>query len=154
MLLYGHDAAMARWAGDRLGITSFGPCAAIGVLKGGNIVAAAVYHQFRPPTDIEGSFVTVHKGWATPQNVRGLLGYPFVQLGCKRITAITKSKNQPIRAFLCRLGFRQEGYHPDAFVDDDAVSFGLLREDAARWLAEDMCHRKKFAGSSPDAIGR
>lgn len=136
MLLYGHDQALARWAGDRLGIKDWGPCATIGVIARGKLVAVAVYHQYRHPT-IEGSFVTTDPWWATPQAVRGLLRYPFIQLGCKRITAITEATNQPIRAFLCRLGFREEGYHPDSFESGDAVSFGLLRKDAARWLAEE-----------------
>jgi RimJ/RimL family protein N-acetyltransferase len=44
--------------------------------------------------------------------------------------------NQPARAFLCRLGFREEGYHPDALPLGDAVTYGLLRKDAARWLED------------------
>jgi RimJ/RimL family protein N-acetyltransferase len=44
--------------------------------------------------------------------------------------------NQPARAFLCRLGFKQEGIHPDALPDGDAVTYGLLRKDAARWLED------------------
>lgn len=136
MLLYGHDAALARWAGERLGIRDWGPCVAIGVIARGKLVAVAVYHQYRHPA-IEGSFVTIDKHWATRQTVAGLLRYPFIDLGCKRITAITEATNQRTRAFLCRLGFREEGYHPDSFESGDAVSLGLLRKDAARWLAEE-----------------
>jgi RimJ/RimL family protein N-acetyltransferase len=136
MLLYAQDMALTRWAGNRLGISDFGPSRAIGVVRKGDIAAVAVFHHFRFP-DIEISFVTAHKHWATPQTVRGIMRYPFVQLGCKRLTAITEAKNQPTRAFLCRLGFRQEGVHPDVFNDGDAISYGLLRKDAERWLAED-----------------
>lgn len=136
MLLFGHDAALTRWAGDRLGISDFGPSVAIGVLRRGDIAAVAVFHHYRWP-DIEISFVTCHKHWATPQTVRGILRYPFNQVGCKRLTAITTSKNLPTREFLCRLGFKQEGIHPDVFLDDDAISYGLLRKDAIRWIAKD-----------------
>lgn len=144
MLLYGHDVALSRWAGDQLGIRDWGPCSAIGVVARGNLVAAAVFHCYRDP-DIEISFVTTDKRWATPQTVRGIMRYPFIQLGCKRMTAITGATNQSTRTFLCRLGFRQEGYHRDAFHADDAVSYGLLRKDAARWLAEDTTWQRQQA---------
>lgn len=136
MLLYGHEGALSRWAGDRLGIDYWGPCQTIGIIRHGKLAAVAVFHQFRKPS-IEISFVTADKQWATPQTVRGILRYPFIQLGCKRLTAITEATNQSTRTFLCRLGFREEGYHPDSFESGDAVSYGLLRRDATRWLAEE-----------------
>ena len=135
MVLYGHDKAIAAWAGERLGISDWGPCSAIGVIRNNSLAAAAVFHHYRHP-DIEISFVTATRHWATPQTVRAVFRYPFIQLGCKRITAITKATNQPARAFLCRIGFRQEGVHPDVFENDDAISYGLLRRDAARWIEE------------------
>jgi RimJ/RimL family protein N-acetyltransferase len=136
LMIYNHDAALAKWAGDRIGVSDFGPSRAIGIIRNQTLAAAAIFHHYRPP-DIEISFVTATKRWATPQAVRAIMRYPFLQLGCKRLTAITKATNQPTRAFLCRLGFHLEGLHPDVFDDDDAVSYGLLRRDAARWLAED-----------------
>ncbi len=142
MLLYGHPG-IAAWAGRQLGIHDWGPCQSIGVMARGKLVAAAVFHQYRHP-NIEISFVTVDKRWATPQTVRGILRYPFIQLGCKRLTAITSDKNHPTREFLCRLGFVQEGYHPDAFESSDAVTYGLLRAAAARWLTEDRDAGQKF----------
>jgi RimJ/RimL family protein N-acetyltransferase len=138
MLIYGHDEAVAAWAGERLGISDWGPCRAIGVMRDGAMAAAAVFHQYRHPA-IEISFVTANRRWATPRTVRGIMRYPFIQLGCKRLTAITEEANQPTRAFLVRLGFKQEGIHPDAFLSGAAVSYGLLRDDAARWLAEAPC---------------
>jgi RimJ/RimL family protein N-acetyltransferase len=136
MLLYNHDIALSRWAGERLGISDWGPCRAIGVLRRGDLAAVAVFHHFRFP-DIEISFVTCDKHWATPATVRGILRYPFLQVGCKRLTAITEATNQPTRAFLSRLGFHQEGVHPDVFLSGAAISYGLLRKDAAKWLREE-----------------
>ena len=147
MLIYGQDVALAKWAGDRLGIQDWGPARAIGVVRHGSLAAVAVFHHYRHP-DIEISFVTAHKGWATPQVVRGILRYPFIQLGCKRLTAITGATNQPTSAFLCRLGFRQEGIHPDVFLTEDAISYGLLRRDAAKWLKEKECSENVAPGSA------
>lgn len=134
-MIYGHDAALAKWAGDRIGVSDFGPCRAIGIIRKQTLAAVAVFHHYRAP-DIEISFVTATKHWATPQSVRAIMRYPFVQLGCKRITAITKATNQPTRAFLCRLGFEIEGFHPDLYPDGDAISFGLLRRKC-RWVTEE-----------------
>lgn len=133
MILYGFDRAVARWAGERLGIADWGPCKTIGVMRDGELVAAAVFNQYRHP-NIEISFVTSSPRWATPKAVRAIMRYPFVQLQCKRLTSTTEAKNQRATAFLCRLGFTQEGYHPDALPTGDAVTFGLLARDAARWI--------------------
>jgi RimJ/RimL family protein N-acetyltransferase len=134
MLLFDQDAALASWAGARLGIADFRPCTAIGVAHKGEIVAAAIYNNYRPP-NIEITFVTSSPRWASRGAIRAMLRYPFVQLGCKRLTAVTTAQNAAARAFLLRLGFRQEGVHPDALPTGDAVSHGLLAKDAARWLA-------------------
>jgi hypothetical protein len=136
VILYGHDAVIARWAGNRLGIADWGPCTTIGIMRHGDLVAAAVFHQYRHP-NIEASIVTTDRRWATPNAIRAIMRYPFVQLGCKRLTAITEARNHPAREFLCRLGFRQEGYHEDVFETGDACSYGLLRRDAAKWLTEE-----------------
>ena len=133
MLLFDHDRALTRWAGARLGIDDFRPCTTIGVAHQGEIVAAAIYNNYRPP-NIEITFVTSSPRWASRGAIRAIMRYPFVQLGCKRLTAVTPARNAGARAFLRRLGFRQEGIHPDALPDGDAVSYGLLAKDAARWI--------------------
>jgi RimJ/RimL family protein N-acetyltransferase len=127
---------LKEWASERLGNLDFGPCIAIGVLHKADIVAVAIYNKYLHP-NIEITFVTSSPRWQSPGAVRGILSYPFKQLNCNRITATTEATNQRARAFLCRLGFKQEGYHPDVFMTGDAVSYGLLRSDAARWLAEE-----------------
>lgn len=135
MILYGFDRVVAKWAGDRLGIDDFGPCSTIGIMRNGRIAAAAVFSRYSWP-DISITFIREDPRWATPDAVRAVFRYPFVQLGCKRLTALTEATNQPTRAFLCRLGFQEEGRHPDAFESGEGISYGLLRKDAARWLAE------------------
>jgi len=138
MLLHGWNRELAAWAADHLGLKDFdfGPCVSIGIVHKGDIVGAVVFNEYRHP-NIQITFVTTSPRWASPGAVKTVLSYPFNRLGCKRITAITNAKNQPARAFLCRVGFREEGVHPDALPDGDAVTYGLLRKDAARWLLEE-----------------
>lgn len=153
MLLYNHTQYLARWAGDRIGVSDFGPCQAIGVIRNAEIAAVAVFNQFRWP-NIEISFVTADPRWATRQNIREIMGYPFNKLQCKRLTAITEHTNQRTIAFLCRLGFREEGYHPDVFENGNAaITYGLLRKDALRWI-EDIPsgEKRRLASSSPVSV--
>lgn len=127
--------ALVKWGASRIGLREFGPCTAIGVRHAEEIVAVAIYSEYRHP-NIEITFVTSSPRWASPNTVRAIIRYPFLQLGCKRITAITEATNQPARAFLCRLGFEQEGIHPDALPTGDAVTYGLLAKNAARWIED------------------
>lgn len=136
MLLFHCDEALAKWAGDRLGMEIGKPNTSIGVVHKGQIVAAAVFNNFRAP-NIEITFVTSSARWASPGAVRAIFRYPFLQLGCKRLTAIIEATNQPARAFLCRLGFKLEGIHPDVFKSGAAETYGLLLKDAQRWVAEE-----------------
>lgn len=136
MLLFGCDEPLAKWAGDRLGMEIGKPNTSIGVVHRNEIVAVAVFNNYRPP-NIEITFVTSSPRWASPGAVKAIMRYPFKQLGCKRITAVIEATNQPARAFNCRLGFKLEGIHPDMFASGAAESYGLLLEDAQRWVAEE-----------------
>ena len=133
MLVCGCDKDVARWVGRLLEVTDFGVCSAIGVVRDGHMVAGAVFHQYRHPA-IEISFASLDARWATRDAIRGLLRYPFVQLNCRRLTAISPEQREEAIAFMVRLGFKIEGRHPDALMSGAAVSLGLLRADAERWL--------------------
>lgn len=133
MILYSHHQYVAKWAGERLGVTDWGPCKTIGIIRDHELVAAVVYNRWLHP-NIEASIASISPRWATPEAIRAILAYPFIQLRCKRVTATTEATNKRARAFLCRLGFRHEGTHPDALPTGTAVTYGLLARDAARWL--------------------
>lgn len=137
MLIFNSDAELALWAGKQLRMQLAEPNTSIGVAHKGKIVAAAVFNNYRPP-NVEVTFVTTSSRWASPGAVRAILRYPFIQLGCKRVTAVIEATNQPARAFLCRLGFKLEGEHPDVFPSGAAAeTYGLLLKDAQRWVAEE-----------------
>lgn len=149
MLLFNADDALAAWAGDRLGMQIAKPNTSIGVAIRGKIVAVAVFNNYRPP-NIEITFVTSSPRWASRGAISAILKYPFKQLGCKRVTAIIEATNQPARAFLCRLGFKLEGIHPDVFASGSAETYGLLSQDAQAWVAEEH-PLEQISTASPDA---
>jgi RimJ/RimL family protein N-acetyltransferase len=147
MLIFGSDELIARWVGKQLGIKDFGPSKAIGVVREGKIIGGAVFNNFHWPS-IEVTFASTTPGWASRSHFRGILAYPFVQLDCRRLAAVTEATNQPTRAFLCRFGFVQEGFHPDALPSGAAISYGLYRKDC-RWLkAEESNDRQERTKSA------
>jgi RimJ/RimL family protein N-acetyltransferase len=133
MLVFGRDREIAAWVGFRLDVYDFGPSSAIGVVRDGHLVAGAVFHQYRHPA-IEISFASTTPRWATRDAIRAILRYPFVQLNCRRVTAISPEDKVDAIRFMERLGFRREGHHPEALPTGAAISLGLLRADAERWL--------------------
>jgi len=134
MLLYGSDKEISHWVCNRLGVKSLDPCRAIGIIHDKSLIGGIVYSNYRDG-NIEISMAVSSPKWGTRQNFRALLGYPFRQLGCRRVTCLVKAKNQSVRTFLCRLGFREEGILRQGFVDDDAAILGMLKAEC-RWLEE------------------
>ncbi len=136
-LIFGKDEELAKWAE-----TTYPDCAplarpltAIGIASSeGDLLGVAIYMNFGQ-YDIQLCFVTADPKWATPGNVRAILHYPFIQLGVKRMTAITNKSNKKARKLLEGVGFVLEGTHP--FGDNGvkpSLTYGLYSKQAARWL--------------------
>lgn len=136
MLIFGADRELARWAGARLDIPDFGPCATIGIVKNNSLAAVLVYNNYQWP-NIEMSLATSTPYWASREVLGAIFRYPFVQLGCKRVTAVMAEGNVKGRAFVLRLGFVFEGFHPDMLRTGAAISYGMLRANAACWIGEE-----------------
>jgi RimJ/RimL family protein N-acetyltransferase len=134
ILIVGHDKAISRWVADRVGVTvsDFGACKTMGFVDRDTLVAGVVFHNFRA-LNVEASIATESPRWCNRGVLHAIFHYPFVQAGCSRVTATTEATNQPVRAFLCRLGFQQEGVLRQFLPSGDMVVYGLLR-DECRWL--------------------
>lgn len=111
------------------------PSTTIGIASSsGEIMGVAIYMNFIH-YDVQICFVTDDPSWATPGNVRAILHYPFIQLGVKRMTAITNKSNKKARKLLEGVGFALEGTHP--YGDNGvktSLTYGLYSNKAARWL--------------------
>ena len=135
-LVCGRDDELAAWAEEHFPDCAplSRPLTAIGVSAiDGEIMGVAIFHNYRQ-NDIEITFITATPKWATPGNVRGILNYPFVQLGVKRMTAITMKSNKKARKLLTGLGFVLEGVHPYAARDlTPSCTYGLYSQNAEKW---------------------
>lgn len=141
-LVIGQDAAVAAWAAKLMPVrmTTFRDCVAIGVEREGYLIAAAVftdYHIREHGRDIQISFAATYPAWATRATIRGILSYPFMQLGCSRLTTLVARPNKRARRLIEGLGFRLEGVHWHAYDGrSDAISYCLRKDDAiAKWFS-------------------
>lgn len=140
-VLYGAKDTVVPFVGKRIphvGASGFGPfpyssAEALGVVRDGELIGGAVFHNWQGH-DIQVSIAFDDPRWMRRRILRRLFAYPFVTLGCTRLTALTAADAGHVRRLLEGLGFTLEGRHPRGLgPDTDAVSYGLLSDDC-RWL--------------------
>lgn len=94
----------ADWVAERIPhcTRGFGECQAVGVLRGGNVIAGVVYHNWSPEFGtIELSAAADDRRWLTRPVIHEVLAYPFGF--CQMVFAQHKADN-PARAIWQRLG--------------------------------------------------
>jgi len=132
ILVFGHDAAVADWVAERIPHMNgqFRDFAAIGVAESGKLVAGVVYHDHYPRyRHIQISMAADSPRWAQRGVIRGLLAYPFVQLGCERVTLTVPHTSHRVLKFTKGIGFVSEGVLRRGFGDAHAVVLGMLSRD-------------------------
>lgn len=77
--------------------------------------------------------IAAEKGRISRQAIKEVARYTFGQLGCRRISVLTRRKNRHVLKMAPRFGFRWEAVLKSYFPDDDAVLFRMTR-DECRWL--------------------
>jgi RimJ/RimL family protein N-acetyltransferase len=139
-VLFGADDVVASFVKSRLPpSTRFRDYAALGVVRDGVLCGGVVYHNYcelEHGSVIEASYAFDTARWAFPATLRTLFAYPFVQLGCARMTAIVAKGNKRSRRFVEGVGFHLEGVHPRAMDGKQtALSYGMLKEQC-RWIGK------------------
>jgi RimJ/RimL family protein N-acetyltransferase len=99
----------------------------------GSIAGVVLYGGFTGD-NCEISIASDQSGhWMTREFIRLTFGYPFLQLKLRRITGMVNVNNKAALNFNHRMGFIVEGCLRKWFGDDDAIVFGMLREEC-RWI--------------------
>jgi RimJ/RimL family protein N-acetyltransferase len=103
---------------------------AIGLEKDGKLIAGVIYEAYN------GVNVWMHVGaepgakWLTRGYLKAAFVYPFVQLGCKRVSGYVECWNMEARKFDEHLGFKQEALLRGIASDGgDAIVYVMRRED-------------------------
>ena len=105
---------------------------AIGYEQDGDLIAGVVYNLYSG-ADIAMHVAGVGANWLSRSYLRAAFRYPFVQLGCRRVSGFVPATNVAAQRFDEHIGFRREGYMRHSLPDDDVIVYGMLREDC-RWL--------------------
>ena len=69
------------------------------------------------------------KRWLSRSFLRAVFAVPFAQWGMSRVTALVRPTNEAALGFDRNLGFKCEGRMRAAFGDEDAIIFGMTREE-------------------------
>lgn len=120
--------SVAEWVADQVKVKAFlGPHHSFAFFRDGELAGACVFDAF---TDHECCIhLAIHATPVPIWAIRSALGYPFKQLGLKRITAAIRADNDRALAIARRNGFVEEGRKRKAAGDCDEVILGLLREE-------------------------
>lgn len=134
----GIDQIVAAWVATQLDMPAarFGPCAAIGIVLRGQLIAGVVYNGYRRYEEgavIEASIAAITPKWATRQVLSAIFAYPFQQMQVTRLQVTCRKSNKRARKFVTRLGFKMDcvarrlwdGKH-------DAVVYSMIPEEN-RW---------------------
>jgi hypothetical protein len=146
---WGDKVRLVTWVQERMthplaaGGGAMAPFEVIAVVKDAQIKGAFVY------TNYTGTSVDIHAageaGWLTKQSLRGFFDFPFVQLKCRRVTAMVHRKNKRARDACERLGFKFEGVCRHWYLNGDGIIYGMTRGDC-RWIEPAPVSRHKFNG--------
>jgi len=119
-------------------VTSLGQHVCIAVVRGDSptapLIAGLAFNEYRSGRDIQIHMAAKSPRWATRRIWGEILRYPFIQLGCARLTACTGSRNTRCARMLEGIGFRLEGQLREFYPDEDLLIYGLLAKDAAKWI--------------------
>lgn len=134
-ILVGKDNIVGPWVCARAGGTwSAGRGTTIGLLhfeKG--LVAGVLYEDFNGANLLMHVAAVPGREWLCREYLWFCFYYPFVQLGCKRVTGVVPSINQEARRFDEHLGFKLEATLKDAHPEGDLLVYSMHKEDC-RWL--------------------
>ena len=132
-----HGLDLAPWVLKRIPVMHrFGPNVCIGVGDDERLLAAAVYYQY-DGYNMQMAFATDSPKAITRMVLRELLGYPFHIAGCGRVTNFVEATNVRSIRLTEGVGFKREGLIRRGYRNgNDAIVYGLLPEDAERWIGK------------------
>lgn len=135
---------VGTWVCDRTGGLWYeGAGTAIGLTFDERLVAGCTYENFN------GASVYMRFAVADPRcinraSIWAVFSYPFLQLGCKRVTAVVDSDNVRSLALVEHLGFAYEATLQDAAPNGDQILFRMLKSEC-RWLRNNRFQLRRAA---------
>jgi RimJ/RimL family protein N-acetyltransferase len=129
-IIWDQPERVMQFVAARTGEDRYRDYTAIGLERDGELVAGVVYERHTGPNVMTHIASDGSRTWITPAYLGAIFRYPFVQLGCTRVTSVVRSDNADSRRFVNHLGFAQEGVMRCADVDGcDLILYGMLKNE-------------------------
>jgi len=137
------DSYVKAWVSKQIGINGFGPSTAIGVQNDGQLIAGAVFHDYSDG-QVQASISAISPKWATRSVLYSLFAYPFIQMDANRLLVTCDETNVKAMKMNRQLGFTPEGILRKLYYPNDAIIFGMLK-DECKWLTKkEITNGQKF----------
>lgn len=107
---------------------------ALTLKKRGHVVAAALYDGYTGGNINVQVAGTPGIPWLTRAAIGWAFAYPFVQLGCERLSAWIEIDNEPSCRFAEKLGFKLEHTLPRAGREAQAVCLYRMFKEECRYV--------------------
>ena len=158
-LVFGFDQELAAWASSRIPHMRgrpFGPCRAIGVMRGTDpndmaapMQAVVVFHEYQEyEKTCQVSVASRTPLWARRDVLAGLLSYPFDQLGVNVLWSAMRHTNERAIRFNEHLGFKRDGVLRHRFGwKDHAVVTSMTKYEYAKVWKNGQIRTLAAAGS-------
>lgn len=129
-IIYGDTERLLAWAAEKIGIGAFRDDAqAIGLERDGKLVAVTAYDNFTTHDCYMHVASDGSGNWLNRTFLKHSFAYPFITCDKPRVSGMVAEVNKAALRFDEHLGFKREGYHPNACADGAMISLGLMRKD-------------------------
>lgn len=105
----------------------------LGLERDGELIAGVLYEGFNGVNVWMHVATSPGKKW-TMEYLRYCFYYPFVEMGCKRVSGYVEASNLAARRFDEHLGFRQEAVLRGAAADGGDVILYVMRREECRYV--------------------
>lgn len=106
----------------------------LGLEKDGELVAGVLYEGYNQHNVWMHVAAEPGAKWLNRDFLRYSFHYPFVELGCKRVSGYVEASNELARRFDEHLGFRQEAILEGAASDGGDVILYVMRREDCRYV--------------------
>jgi len=130
-VVYGEDERVLQWMEARIDERySRTDSVAFAMEEDGEIIGAVAYNMYTIASVSMHVVALPGKYWLTKDFLWRCFAYPFVQLGCKRVTALVREDNLYAQKFDENLGFKREGLIRQGCTDgSNLILYGMLKDE-------------------------
>jgi RimJ/RimL family protein N-acetyltransferase len=119
---------------ERMPVSLVAGMKGLGLERDGELVAGVLYEGFNRQNIWMHVAAEPGKKWLNKEFLRYCFHYPFVELGCKRVSGYVEASNADARRFDEHLGFQQEAVLQGAAADGGDVIVYVMRREGCRYL--------------------